>query len=82
MKAYNNYAAITGTDSNEHLQIDEKMSFLSMKDTPDVSKAWSVQYFADNIRQAFLLNENDKDVIYSFMSDEFFIWKYGFNKHI
>lgn len=53
-----------------------------MKDNPDVSKAWSVQYFADNIRQAFLLNENDKDVIYSFMSDEFFIWKYGFNKHI
>lgn len=88
-EAYNNYdakasvnnSAITATDSNERFNRDKKMSQLNLGMSPDLS-AWSVKEFTDKIRQAFGINGNDEDVIYTFMADEFFIWKYGFSKLI
>lgn len=57
------------------------MSQLNLGMSPDLS-AWSVKEFTDKIRHAFGINGNDEDVIYTFMADEFFIWKYGFSKLI
>lgn len=87
-KAYNNYnaiasvnnSAITGNDPKERLIRDAKMSQLNLGNNPSLS-AWSVQAFADKIRQVFSLSGSDKDVIYSFMVNEFFIWKYGFSAY-
>lgn len=78
MKASVNNSAITGRNPNARRDLDAKMSQLALDHTPNLS-AWSVQAFADKIRQVFSLSGSDADVIYSFMFDEFFIWKYGFN---
>jgi len=88
-RAYNNYSviasvnnsAITGNDPKERLIRDAKMSQLALGHTPNLS-AWSVQALASKIRNVFSLSGSDEDVIYNFMSNEFFIWKYGFSNHI
>lgn len=75
-----NNSAITGNDPKERLIRDAKMSQLALDHTINLS-AWSVRSFADKIRQVFSLSGSDADVIYSFMVDEFFIWKYGFSAY-
>lgn len=78
MKASVNNSAITDRNPNARRDLDAKMSQLALDHTPNLS-AWSVQAFADKIRQVFSLSGSDADVIYSFLAEEFFIWKYGFN---
>lgn len=80
MKASVNNSAITGNDSKERLIRDAKMSQLNLGNNPSLS-AWSIQAFADKIRQVFSLSGSNADVIYSFMVNEFFIWKYGFSAY-
>ena len=80
MKASVNNLAITGSNPNARRDLDAKMSQLALVHAPNLS-AWSVRAFADKIRQVFSLSGSDADVIYSFMVDEFFIWKYGFSAY-
>lgn len=74
MKASVNNSAITGRNPNARRDLDAKMSQLNLGNDPNLSAS-----FTSKIRQVFSLTGSDADVIYSFLAEEFFIWKYGFN---